>query len=100
MSQYNIDIDEQDWLDKYGNEVVERLLWEHSREQYVDDNGEKCHHHIYWATENYEQNGFTYIPVLCIIGLEIMVSKDKSSYSSLTVPPLAGFNAQNTIVSS
>lgn len=60
MSQYSIDIDEQDLLDKYGNEVVERLLWEHSREQYVDDNGEKCHHHIYWATENYEQNGFTF----------------------------------------
>ncbi len=60
MSQYNIDIDEQDWLDKYGNEVLEHLLWEHSLEQYVDDNGEKCHHHIYWATDNYEQNGFIF----------------------------------------
>ena len=60
MSQYNIDIDEQDLLDKYGNKVLEHLLWEHSLEQYVDDNGEERHHHIYWATDNYEQNGFTF----------------------------------------
>ena len=60
MSQYNIDIDEQDWLEKYGKEILEYLLWEHSHEQYFDDNGRKCHHHIYWATDNYEQNGFTF----------------------------------------
>ena len=56
MFQYKIDIDEQDWLDKYGNEVVERLLWDHSRDQYIDEYGEK-HHHIYWATDNYEKEG-------------------------------------------
>lgn len=57
MFQYKIDIDEQDWLDKYGSEVVERLLWENSKDQYVDDYGKKRHHHIYWATDNYEKEG-------------------------------------------
>ncbi len=53
----SIDIDEQDWLEQYGKEVVERLLWEHSREQDKGDDGEMHHHHIYWATDMYESNG-------------------------------------------
>ncbi len=57
MCQKGIDIIEEDWLNEYGREVLERLLWEHSRQQYRGEDGEMHHHHIYWATDMYEHEG-------------------------------------------
>ncbi len=57
MCKSNIDIIEEDWLKEYGEEVLERLLWEHSRPQYKGDDEEMHHHHIYWSTDMYEQEG-------------------------------------------
>lgn len=54
-----IDIKENDLM-QYGQEVLERLLWDHSRPTYVDDEGNEQHHHIYWATDNYEERGAGY----------------------------------------
>lgn len=39
-----------------GAEVLERLLWDHSRPTFYVDGNER-HHHIYWATDNYESLG-------------------------------------------
>lgn len=52
---FGIDIFEDDIL-TLDAEVLERLLWDHSRSKYYVD-GEERHHHIYWATDNYEQMG-------------------------------------------
>ncbi len=57
MAEERIDIIEEDWLNQYGLEVVERLLWEHSRPKFYDENGKEHHHHIYWATDMYEHEG-------------------------------------------
>lgn len=57
MTDQRIDIIEEDWLNQYGLEVVERLLWEHSRPKFYDENGKEQHHHIYWATDMYEHKG-------------------------------------------
>ena len=55
---YGIDIFEDDILN-LDAEVLERLLWDHSRPKYNVD-GEERHHHIYWATDNYESMGDGY----------------------------------------
>ena len=52
---YGIDIFEDDIL-KLDAEVLERLLWDHSRPKFYMD-GNEHHHHIYWATDNYETMG-------------------------------------------
>lgn len=52
---YGIDIYEDDIL-KLDAEVLERLLWDHSRPKFYMD-GNEHHHHIYWATDNYETMG-------------------------------------------
>lgn len=52
---YGIDIFEDDIL-KLDVEVLERLLWDHSRPKFFVD-GNEHHHHIYWATDNYETMG-------------------------------------------
>jgi len=56
MPNQRIDILEEEIL-KLDHEVLERLLWDHSREQYIGEDGEKHHHHIYWATDMYEKEG-------------------------------------------
>ena len=55
---FGIDIFEDDILN-LDAEVLERLLWDHSRPKYFLD-GEERHHHIYWATDNYESMGDGY----------------------------------------
>ena len=52
----NIDILEDDIL-KLDKEVLERLLWDHSRQTFYDEHGVEQHHHIYWATDNYQAEG-------------------------------------------
>ena len=56
MTNQRIDILEEEIL-KLDREVLERLLWDHSREQYKGEDGERHHHHIYWATDMYEHEG-------------------------------------------
>lgn len=56
MKEDIIDILEDEIL-KLDFEVMERLLWDHSRPTYKGDDGEEHHHHIYWATDNYESKG-------------------------------------------
>ena len=56
MSNQRIDILEEEIL-KLAPEVLERLLWDHSRPKYKNELGEECHHHIYWATDMYESRG-------------------------------------------
>lgn len=56
MPHQRIDILEEEIL-KLDHQVLERLLWDHSREQYTGEDGEKHHHHIYWATDMYEKEG-------------------------------------------
>lgn len=56
MSNQRIDILEEEIL-KLDHEVLERLLWDHSREQYISKDGKKHHHHIYWATDMYQHEG-------------------------------------------
>ena len=52
----NIDILEEDIL-KLDKEVLERLLWDHSRQKDKDNQGVEQHHRIYWATDNYQAEG-------------------------------------------
>ena len=84
MCKSNIDIIEEDWLKEYGEEVLERLLWEHSRPQYKGDDGEMHHHHIYWATDMYEQegDGFRFFD-------EIQISNITGNYRTLVRPRAA-----------
>ena len=83
MNNQRIDILEEEIL-KLDHEVLERLLWDHSREQYKDENGELCHHHIYWATDMYEHEGkgFGYFD-------EIQISSVTGDYRTLVRPRAA-----------
>lgn len=83
MTNQRIDILEEEIL-KLDHEVLERLLWDHSREQYLGENGEKCHHHIYWATDMYEHEGkgFGYFD-------EIQISSVTGDYRTLVRPRAA-----------
>lgn len=56
MSNLRIDILEEEIL-KLDHEVLERLLWDHSRPKFKDGEGNERHHHIYWATDMYEKEG-------------------------------------------
>lgn len=56
MDNSRIDILEEEILN-LAPDVLERLLWDHSRPKYKDEQGEEHHHHIYWATDNYESEG-------------------------------------------
>ena len=84
MCDNNIDIIEEDWLKEYGEEVLERLLWEHSRPAYQGEDGEQHHHHIYWATAMYEQegDGFRFFD-------EIMIKNITGNYRTLVRPRAA-----------
>lgn len=55
----NIDILEE-LINEYDPEVMERLLWDHSRptdNQLISKLNADGHHHIYWATDNYKDKG-------------------------------------------
>lgn len=56
MENTRIDILEEE-IFSLAPDVLERLLWDHSRPKYKDEQGEEHHHHIYWATDNYESEG-------------------------------------------
>lgn len=56
MTNRRIDILEEEIL-KLDHEVLERLLWDHSRPKFKDGENEEHHHHIYWATDMYEHEG-------------------------------------------
>lgn len=56
MANQRIDILEEEIL-KLAPNVLERLLWDHSRPKFYDENGKEHHHHIYWATDMYESRG-------------------------------------------
>lgn len=59
MCNSTADIIENDWL-QYGYDVLECLLWEHSRPLYRDGEGRERHRHICWGTDNYEGRGAGY----------------------------------------
>lgn len=68
MAHTSIDIIEQDILDKDPN-VLERLLWDHSREksrELASEYNPDGHHHIYWATDNYVKEGFGFFDEITI----------------------------------
>lgn len=79
-STSNIDIIEDDIL-KIGDDILERLLWDHSQEKYIDDEGKESHHHIFWATDNYSNlgNGFGFFE-------EIQVKNITGEYSQVVKP--------------
>ena len=87
----NIDILEEDIL-KLDKEVLERLLWDHSRQKDKDKQGVEQHHHIYWATDNYqaEGEGFGFFD-------EITIPHITGQYSRLVRPRAAkrGARPQN-----
>lgn len=83
MSNQRINILEEEIL-KLDHEVLERLLWDHSREQYISKDGKKHHHHIYWATDMYEHEGegFGYFD-------EIQIASVTGKYCKLVRPRAA-----------
>lgn len=81
---YDIDILEDDIL-KLDIEVLERLLWDHSRPKFIVD-GQERHHHIYWATDNYQDRGdgfnfFDEITIPTITGENVQVVRPRASKS-------------------
>lgn len=71
----NIDILEE-LINEYDPEVMERLLWDHSRptdNQLISKLNADGHHHIYWATDDYAKYGdgfgfYDELKVSCLIG--------------------------------
>lgn len=80
----NIDILEE-VINAYDPEVMERLLWDHSRptdENLKNNLNVDGHHHIYWATDMYAENGFDFMD-------EILVSSITGKNSRLVRPRAA-----------
>ena len=68
MADTSIDIIEQDIFEK-DPVVLERLLWDHSQKKSKELESEMNpdgHHHIYWATDNYENEGFGFFDEITI----------------------------------
>ena len=95
--------------------VLERLLWDHSQPKMLDEKGEpSLHHHIYWATDNYEYLGkgfgfFDEIQIASITGehsrlVRPRAAKDKEEQDRRTKEKAEVFtpswvcNAQNNLV--
>lgn len=81
MTETGIDIIEQDIFEK-DPVVLERLLWDHSRNKSKELESEfnpDGHHHIYWATDNYEKEGFGFFD-------EITIESITGNYRKLVRP--------------
>ncbi|MCQ2077478.1 MAG: restriction endonuclease subunit M [Bacteroidaceae bacterium] len=79
----NIDILEE-VINAYDPEVMERLLWDHSRpteNKLISDLNVDGHHHIYWATDNYETEGKGF----CFFD-EIQIASVTGKYNTLVRP--------------
>lgn len=83
MCETTIDIIEDEIL-ALDEVVLERLLWDHSRPKFIGADGKENHHHIYWATDNYEYlgKGFGFFD-------EIQISSVTGEHSRLVRPRAA-----------
>jgi len=88
MSENIIDILEEE-IYRLDPEVMERLLWDHSRtpdESLKNELNVDGHHHIYWATDNYETHGegfqfFDEIQIISVTGKNSTLVRPRAAKS-------------------